>query len=105
MSHVFTDGALMIMIQEDLMLAYNGKLDVDGPFYGDYISFLEENYRESDMAFWKEYLEDLAPTSLTAPSLESSLREENTLNFALIAEFKDLLSFCAKNEVTISNLV
>lgn len=105
MSHVFTDGASMTIIQEDLMSAYNGKLSVDGPLYRDYIGFLEENDRETDMAFWKEYLDDLAPTHLKAPSLEPNLREENTLKFALTTEFKDLVGFCAKNEVTISNLV
>ncbi|PTD02745.1 Nonribosomal peptide synthetase 8 [Fusarium culmorum] len=105
MNHVFTDGSSMTIILEDLISAYDGILSLYGPQFKNYIEFLQtETDRVEDASFWKEYLDEVTPTYLTAPSPRHAIRELQVQTSVLDLELDEISHFCTSNSVTQSNL-
>jgi amino acid adenylation domain-containing protein/non-ribosomal peptide synthase protein (TIGR01720 family) len=105
MNHVFTDGSSITIILEDLMSAYDGTLSLHGPQFKSYIGFLlTETDHVEDASFWKEYLDEVTPTYLAAPSPQPTIRALEVQSSALDLGLDEITHFCTSNSITLSNL-
>jgi len=105
MNHVFTDGASMSILLEDLVLAYDGKLAAVRPLYRDYVSFLDETDHARNLVYWKEYLQNSTPTCLTGSTANSAIRSLNTTAVDIGVELDLLKTFCSEHSTTIASLL
>ncbi|KAL9614736.1 MAG: hypothetical protein Q9167_000805 [Letrouitia subvulpina] len=105
LSHAICDGTSIPIIFRDLAQLYTEEpaRSVEAMLYRDYISFVQQTSRDSDVAYWRRYLDCVEPCYF--PDLGESakgIRELRTLELKL-KETSQLQSFCSQNSVTLSN--
>ncbi|KAE8351952.1 hypothetical protein BDV28DRAFT_149502 [Aspergillus coremiiformis] len=105
-SHAFLDGVSVLIILQELSLAYSGQLSsVPGPLYSSAVACLQNLPDAVDqLNYWKRQLEDATPCIF--PTLRDQTTSHDTLVVtAPIAPTATLLPFCATHGVTVSNVL
>ena len=107
MSHALCDGTSIPLIIRDLAQAYTDQPSIpeEAMRYSRYISHIQQNSRDEDIAYWRHYLENVEPCYF--PALTDggkNARELRTLKLELEGA-SQLQSFCAQHTVTLSNVL
>lgn len=107
MSHALCDGTSIPIIIRDLGQAYveQPSKPKEAMRYSQYISHIQRNSRDEDVAYWRRYLDNIEPCYF--PALADGKRDERelrTLEFN-IEDTPKLQSFCAQHSVTLSNVL
>lgn len=105
-NHAITDGySVFNILLRDLRLAYNNKLDLNGPAYVDFIKFVSAQSAEADLAFWMRQLQGAEPCLISTPSKDvSNLMESFTVDLEPI-DTAEIHKFCAQWEVSTATVV
>ncbi|KAJ2980585.1 hypothetical protein NQ176_g2549 [Zarea fungicola] len=105
-NHAITDGySVFNILLRDLKLAYNNKLDLNGPAYVDFIKFVSAQSAEADLAFWMHQLQGAEPCLISTPSKDAStLIESFTVDLEPI-DTAEIHKFCAQWEVSTATVV
>ena len=103
-SHAFIDGTTLPLLLRDCCLAYNGKLDVTGPLYSDFIRHLGKRSKASEIDYWKGYLADAKPCHF--PKLNELSQSSSGLLHSMTEEFdtEKILAVCQEYECSQSSL-
>lgn len=107
-SHALIDAQSISIIMRDFSIAYDGKLpEGQGPYYGKYVSFLQDQDIGRSIDYWTEYLQGAIPCILPSLDYQSpdvkQHRELKTFDFE-IDNMGGLQQFCSQQNITISNL-
>jgi non-ribosomal peptide synthase protein (TIGR01720 family) len=107
MSHAISDGSSMGVLLEDLASAYDGKLSAkeSATQFGEYIKYFYSAERETDLAYWRNYLKDATPCLF--PILTDGIKGPNSQQ-CLEITFQDpapVNQFCREHAVTVSSLL
>jgi len=107
LSHSICDGTSVSIILKDLARFYDMGSDkvVPAPTNRDYISYLQKSSYESDLTYWRRYLQHTEPCSF--PSLlDGTVQERENRTCQLnLGDLPGLNSFCAQNGATLSNVL
>ncbi|MCJ1436746.1 hypothetical protein MMC27_006128 [Xylographa pallens] len=107
LSHSICDGTSVSIILKDLARFYDiGTEQIEpAPTNRDFISYLQKSSYESDLIYWRRYLQHIEPCSF--PSLlDGPVQERKTRTYQLNLEDLPRLSlFCAQNGATLSNVL
>ena len=107
LSHSICDGTSVSIILKDLARFYDiGTEKVEpAPTNRDFISYLQKSSYESDLTYWRRYLQHTEPCSF--PSLlDGPVHERENLTCQLnLEDLPGLNSFCAQNGATLSNVL
>lgn len=107
LSHSICDGTSVSIILKDLARFYDiGTEKIKpAPTNRDFISYLQKSSYESDLTYWRRYLQHsepcFFPSLLDGPVQE---RESRTCQLYL-KDLPGLNSFCARNGATLSNVL
>lgn len=103
MTHAVIDGTSSANILRDIALAYEGKLDPQGPLYSDYIAFIKRQTPTSSIRHFKNYLSGIEPCLF--PSLNQT--DDRQLNFVMVDfdSFSQLLTICKETNVTLASMM
>ena len=117
-SHALVDASSLMLLQKELVQAYDGKLDAangTGPAYSAYVSYLQRTPAQEALKYWTKQLADAQPCYLP-PLTTSGFPETPTLSSAKRAmvhlaletteldNMRDLKRFSEIHGVTIANL-
>jgi amino acid adenylation domain-containing protein len=106
-SHAFLDAASVLIILQELCLAYDGQLSsVSGPLYSLAVAWLRSLPDGDDqMDYWKRYLENASPCIFPRLRDQIAIDEtDETLTFtAPLVNTASLLHFCSMNGLTMGN--
>ncbi|KAG8530149.1 NRPS [Bacidia gigantensis] len=107
LSHAVCDGTSVAIILQDLARFYNTTTDevVPAPTNRDFISCISKTSYDSNLTYWRRYLQNAEPCSF--PTLLDSVspkREHRSCELKL-EDLTELHSFCAQRGVTLSNLL
>lgn len=107
MSHAISDGSSMGVLLDDLASAYDGKLASKEPAarFSDYIKYFYSAERETDLAYWKNYLKDASPCLfpvLTDGAKGPNSQESLEITFDNLAGINQ---FSKENAITIASLL
>lgn len=107
-SHALIDAQSISIIMRDFSIAYDGKLPArQGPYYGKYVSFLQDQDFGRSIDYWTKYLQGAIPCILPSLDYQSpdvkQHRELKTFDFD-IDNVGGLQQFCSQQNITISNL-
>ena len=103
MTHAVIDGGSSANILRDLALAYEGRLEPQGPRYSDYISFIKKQTPTSSIRHFKNYLAGIE--SCLFPSLNQT--KDRQLNYIVVDfdAYPQLLSICKATNVTMASML
>lgn len=108
-NHALVDGASVPIVFGDLARAYGHVLPVTpGPLYRDYIAYLASYPKEAAVDYWAEHLAGVEPCHfprLAATGASEAQVALATVDLDLSHLAADVQSFCAANNVTVSNLI
>jgi amino acid adenylation domain-containing protein len=116
--HIISDDASMEILFSDLSefyLNYNTKemfINFKNPQYSDYVLWEHNNFDrnlDKDMAFWEKYLKDVNLCTFSANKIVAEM-EPQRLSYSTYLEIteqelKNLLQTCAKNQVSITDIL
>ncbi|CAJ2506120.1 Uu.00g002500.m01.CDS01 [Anthostomella pinea] len=107
MSHTICDGGSIPNLLNDLSRAYGGKLSRSdaGPLFSEFIAHILSSSRESDINYWKTFLQGAEPCILPALNDGKPGAREAVSFEAHIAETASIRAFCKANGVTLSNVL
>ena len=107
MSHAICDGTSVPIIFQDLAEAYTRESagEEKALRYSDYVSHIKKTTHESDVNYWRRYLEYAQPCYF--PTLGNNVEHINELRTleSKLDETSSLQLFCAQRGVTLSNLL
>ena len=107
MSHALCDGTSIPIIIRDLAQAYieQPSKPEEAMRYSQYISHIQRNSRDEDIAYWRRYLENIEPCYF--PALADGKKDERELRTLelVLNDASGLQSFCAQQSVTLSNVL
>ncbi len=107
LSHSICDGTSVSIILKDLARFYDvGSEKIEpAPTNRDYISYILKSSYESDLTYWRRYLQHTEPCSF--PSLlDGTVQERDNRTCQLnIEDLPGLNSFCVQNAATLSNVL
>ena len=107
LSHSICDGTSVSIILKDLARFYDiGTEKIEpAPTNRDFISYLQKSSYESDLTYWRRYLQHTEPCSF--PSLlDGPVQERKTRTHQLkLEDLPRLNLFCAQNGATLSNVL
>jgi amino acid adenylation domain-containing protein len=105
-THALVDAMSFSVIQRDLCLAYEGRLDISsGPPYANFIAYLQSRNGEEDRVFWEEELEGIQPCLF--PSLtDYQLGEvDDSLSWSVeLQHSEEIYAYCRAHSVTPANI-
>ena len=106
-SHALCDGTSIPIILDDLASMYhaNSPKTMTGPLYSDFVAHIQKSSYDDDVSYWRRYLDDVEPCDF--PSLTDGVKRERSLHVLekQIEQAIDLHAFCAREGVTISNVL
>lgn len=104
LNHAVIDGGSGSIIMRDLASAYENRLDGERPLYSNYIRFIANHEGDSDIAYWKDYLNGVERCHI--PPLNPGPKDQERLNHISLRydRFAELNAFCRANELTLSNV-
>ena len=107
LSHAICDGTSVPIIFQDLASFYetNTPEPHKAPQYSDYISYLQQTSHQEDVAYWRQYLENVQPCYLPAQVDASEINKELKVHEISLGNTSELQSFCAQHSVTLSNIL
>ncbi|KAL4945567.1 hypothetical protein BDV06DRAFT_219256 [Aspergillus oleicola] len=108
-NHAFVDAWSLAILQRDLVLAYEGRLDnAPGPAYRDYIDHLRAQDTTAAQKYWSGYLEGVDQClfpRLRGPSDELATLEDDIRSLTLNLDCgRELRVFCQRHEVSLTNV-
>ena len=107
LSHSICDGTSVSIILKDLARFYDfgGEQIEPAPTNREFISYLQKCSYESDLTYWRRYLQHIEPCSF--PSLlDGPMQERKTQTYQLnLEDLPSLSLFCAQNGATLSNVL
>ncbi|KAL6714216.1 hypothetical protein ACLMJK_008711 [Lecanora helva] len=106
LSHSLCDGTSVSIILKDLARFYNTQEKIEpAPTNRDYIAYITKSSYESNMTYWRRYLQHAEPCSF--PSLLDGpvKQRENKTCQLKIEDLPGLNNFCATNGATMSNVL
>lgn len=106
MSHAICDGTSVPIMFQDLAHFYETDTMTSDPAppYSNYISYIQQISREQDVAYWRQYLENIQPCYFPAQADNKETKELKTHEMNL-DEVSELQAFCAQHSVTLSNVL
>ncbi|KAL4948584.1 hypothetical protein BDW69DRAFT_189128 [Aspergillus filifer] len=108
-NHAFVDAWSLAILQRDLVLAYEGRLDnAPGPAYRDYIDHLRAQDSTAAHKYWSGYLEGVEQClipRLRGPSDETAAVQDDIRSLTLNLDCgRELRAFCQRHEVSLTNV-
>ncbi|KAL4962973.1 uncharacterized protein BDV14DRAFT_202222 [Aspergillus stella-maris] len=108
-SHAFVDAWSLAILQRDLLLAYQGRLNNGpGPAYRDYIDHLVAQDSTSAQKYWSGYLEGVDQClfpRLRGPCDEPATVQDDIQSLILNLDCgRELRAFCQRHEVSLTNV-
>jgi amino acid adenylation domain-containing protein len=105
-THALVDATSFSLIQRDLCLAYEGRLDISpGPPYASFIAYLQSRNGKEDRLFWEEELKGIHPCLF--PSLTDyqpgDVDECSSLTVQL-QHSEEIFAYCRAQSVTPANI-
>ena len=107
LSHSICDGTSVSIILKDLARFYDiGTEKIKpAPTNRDFISYLQKTSYESDLTYWRHYLQNTEPCSFPF-LLDGPVQERENRTFQLsLEDLPGLNSFCTQNGATLSNVL
>ncbi|KAL4798424.1 hypothetical protein BDV19DRAFT_386311 [Aspergillus venezuelensis] len=108
-NHAFVDAWSLAILQRDLVLAYEGRLDNGpGPAYRDYIDHLRAQDSTAAHKYWSGYLENVDQClfpRLRGSSDEPAAVQDDIRSLTLNLDCgRELRAFCQRHEVSLTNV-
>jgi amino acid adenylation domain-containing protein/non-ribosomal peptide synthase protein (TIGR01720 family) len=104
MSHAITDGtSSTLLIQEIARLYSDRSLQVRGPPFHDFISFLRSLSQADNISYWSEFLAGAEPCLFPALRVETPGCKDEVLHEEITFR-GDILHFCIYHDITAANL-
>ncbi|KAK1759075.1 non-ribosomal peptide synthetase [Echria macrotheca] len=106
-NHAVMDGQSMDILVRDLGRSYSGHLEqMPRPLFSPFIASLQQRDKESDIAFWSNYLDGMEPCHF--PVLNDGVHvsaEERRLQSlrVTVSNLNRLRNFCGKMAITLPN--
>ena len=104
-SHAIVDGTSIPIIFQDMTRFYTESQAAEEKAlaYSHYIAYIQANPRKNDIDYWRRYLEDVEPCYFPAMGDSTEVSKQLRTVELEIEGVAELLSFCSKNSVTLSN--
>jgi amino acid adenylation domain-containing protein len=110
-SHALVDASSLVLLQNELLQAYDGRLPVDGkgPLYSGYVAYLLQNPADGTLGYWNARLRDAQPCylpALTATGFPGNSAERSPLQIVSqeLNNPEDLRRFAEAHGVTPANV-
>ena len=108
MSHAICDGTSIPLIMQDLSDFYELNATRPDPAmpYNGYVSHIQGSAHDQDLAYWRQYLENVQPCYFPAQvdGVEEAARTLNVHEISL-EELPQQQQFCKEHSITLSNLL
>ncbi|GKU10392.1 unnamed protein product, partial [Fusarium langsethiae] len=103
-SHAIIDGYSTDILLRDFRIAYGGTLAENGPPFGEFVEYVEQQLQEADCDFWTKYLSDVPvcffPTCMSHRTRAGTFR----VTVPSINTHK-LQAFCVEHEFTTASVI